>query len=195
MNKSESKYFNTAIKMDIAFMDILEKKDFEYISVKEICEKAGVNRSTFYLHYETIGDLLEESIGYMNDKFLEYYKSDNAHIADKINTADLQDLYLGTPKFLKPYLEYIRTHRRMFLTSMKRSDSLRLSDTYDKMFYHILNPIMDRFSIEEKDKKYLAAFYMNGILAIIKIWVSNNCEDDIEYIIKMIEERICAKER
>ena len=39
MNKSESKYFNTAIKMDEAFMEILEQKDFEYISVKEICER------------------------------------------------------------------------------------------------------------------------------------------------------------
>lgn len=70
MNKSESKYFNTAIKMDKAFLQLLEKKDFEYISVKEICEKAGVNRSTFYLHYDNISDLLSESIRYMNEQFL-----------------------------------------------------------------------------------------------------------------------------
>lgn len=47
--------------MDEAFLRLLEKKDFAYITVKEICETAGVNRSTFYLHYETIGDLLAES--------------------------------------------------------------------------------------------------------------------------------------
>ena len=62
MNKSESKYFNTASKMDEAFLDLLSKKDFAYITVKEICDKAGVNRSTFYLHYETVSDLLSESI-------------------------------------------------------------------------------------------------------------------------------------
>jgi hypothetical protein len=45
MNKNESKYFNTAVKMDKAFLALLEKKDFAYITVKEICEKAGVNRS------------------------------------------------------------------------------------------------------------------------------------------------------
>ena len=50
MNKNESKYFSTAIKMDEALIALLEKKDFSYITVKEICEKAGVNRSTFYLH-------------------------------------------------------------------------------------------------------------------------------------------------
>ena len=37
MNKNESKYFNTAIKMDQAFLELLEKKDFSYITVKEIC--------------------------------------------------------------------------------------------------------------------------------------------------------------
>ena len=29
MNKSESKYFNTAIKMDEAFLSLIEVKDFE----------------------------------------------------------------------------------------------------------------------------------------------------------------------
>lgn len=53
MNRSESKYFNTAARMDMAFLQLLEKKKFDYITVKGICEKAGVNRSTFYLHYET----------------------------------------------------------------------------------------------------------------------------------------------
>ena len=43
LNKSESKYFNTAVKMDKAFLDLLEHKDFEYITVKEICKTANVN--------------------------------------------------------------------------------------------------------------------------------------------------------
>ena len=51
MNRAESKYFSTAVRMDEAFLALLEKKEFAYITVKEICEKAGVNRSTFYLHY------------------------------------------------------------------------------------------------------------------------------------------------
>ena len=46
MNKNGSKYFNTAVKMDEALMSLLEKKDFEYITVKEVCTEAGVNRET-----------------------------------------------------------------------------------------------------------------------------------------------------
>ena len=50
-NKHESKYFNTALLMHQALIILLETKDYNYITVKEICQKAGVNRSTFYLHY------------------------------------------------------------------------------------------------------------------------------------------------
>jgi len=61
MNKSESKYFNTAVKMDLSLISLLKKKPFDYITVSEICKAAGVNRSTFYLHYENIGELLNET--------------------------------------------------------------------------------------------------------------------------------------
>ena len=47
MNKSESKYFNTALCMDEALIALLEVKDLEYITVKEICEKAGYNLFLF----------------------------------------------------------------------------------------------------------------------------------------------------
>ena len=53
--------------MDAAFLELLEEKDFAYITVKEICARAGVNRSTFYLHYETIADLLAESAQHIID--------------------------------------------------------------------------------------------------------------------------------
>lgn len=78
---------------------------------------------------------------------------------------------------------------------MKRSNALRLDDIYHRMFIHVLNPIMDRFSVSEKEKKYLLSFYINGILAVIKTWISGNCEDDIDFIVKMISERIFPKER
>ena len=67
MNKNESKYFNTALKMNDALISLLASKDFEYITIKDICEKAGVNRSTFYLHYSNTSDLLEEVIDRLNE--------------------------------------------------------------------------------------------------------------------------------
>ena len=72
MNKSESKYFNTALLMNEALLLLLEKKDYEFITVTEICKKAGVNRSTFYLHYLSIDDLLYETLEMINKRFFHF---------------------------------------------------------------------------------------------------------------------------
>ena len=43
--------------IQIAFYELLEEKDFEAISIKEICEKAGVSRMSFYRYYSTKEDI------------------------------------------------------------------------------------------------------------------------------------------
>lgn len=99
MNRSESRYFATAAKMDEALLALLGKKDFEYITVKEICQAAGVNRSTFYLHYETIGDLVGECVGYLNQRFLTYIGPEQRKLVDRLKDCPLDELYLMTPEY------------------------------------------------------------------------------------------------
>lgn len=79
--------------MDDAFLELLEQKDFEYITVTEICKKADVNRSTFYLHYETIGDLLSECLEGMNDHFFWYFQESMSEFKRKIEKAPLDQLF------------------------------------------------------------------------------------------------------
>ena len=118
MNKSESKYFNTAIKMDKAFLALLEEKNFEYITVKELCKRADVNRSTFYLHYESMTDLLAESIEYMNSDFLSYFKTGMESVSENIEKCPIEDLFLVSSKYLTPYLSYIKKNKKLFQTAI-----------------------------------------------------------------------------
>src|SRR5699024_1814228 len=92
MNKSESKYFNTALRMDEALIALLEKKDLEYITVKEICHQAGVNRSTFYLHYESIAELLDETMEMINQRFLSYFPQEEEAVLGDMEHRELNDL-------------------------------------------------------------------------------------------------------
>lgn len=186
MNKSESKYFNTAKRMDEAFLELLAVKDFEYITVKEICGTAVVNRSTFYLHYETIADLLSECVEYINGQFLEYMQKDSEMFVEKIEKCSLEELYLLTPEYLIPYLNYIRDNKKLFLTATQNATVLQLENTYSRMFRHIFAPIMDRFNIPEHDRHYILAFYIKGIMAVIGEWLKCNCEDPVEYIADII---------
>lgn len=43
-----------------AFLELRSGKPIEKISIKELCEKAGINKSTFYTHYQDIYDLSEQ---------------------------------------------------------------------------------------------------------------------------------------
>lgn len=193
MNKSESKYFNTAIRMDKAFLELLEKKDFAFITVKEICESAGVNRSTFYLHYETIEDLLSESTEFIYKQFVTHMNEEPSDFISKIDTCHLDELYLITPNYMTPYLEYVKEHRRLFRTVTEKADTFRLDLTYTKMFYHIFEPILKRFGVPESDRKYLMSFYIHGLNAIITEWLKSDCKDSIEYIISVMNKCIPSR--
>lgn len=188
MNKSESKYFNTAKKMDIAFLELLEQKDFEYITVKEICKRAGVNRSTFYLHYETISDLLSESVEYMNRHFLDYMKINSVDFMSKLNDCPIEELNLITPEYLIPYLSYIKEHKSIFKTSVKNASVLNLDKSYSLMFEHIFNPIMNRFKIPQECRNYIMSFYISGLMAIISEWLKSDCKESVENLIAIIED-------
>ena len=193
MNKNESKYFNTAIKMDEALITLLEKKDFEYITIKEICDVAGVNRSTFYLHYENTADLLKETTRYILDKHLAYYEIDKKRITLQFETCRREELIFVTDEYLTPYLTFIKDNQRLFKVSVKQFYSLNMDEVYDRMFNHIFSPILARFRVPEAERAYVIKFYLNGVFAIIMEWLDGNCEDDMKTVIKVIIDCVMGK--
>ena len=193
MNKKESKYFNTAIKLDEALIALLEKKDFEYITVKEICDTAGVNRSTFYLHYENTSDLLKETTRYIIDKHLTYYKIDPQHISLRFESCKREELLFITDEYLIPYLRFIKDNQRLFKVSIQQFDSMHMGEVYGNMFEHIFSPILARFHVPEKERAFVMKFYLNGVFAIIMEWLDKNCSDDIEMVIKIITDCVMGQ--
>ena len=193
MNKNESKYFNTAVKMDKALLELLEKKDFEYITIKEICALAEVNRSTFYLHYENTSDLLKETTQYITDSFLSYFSVEKQSIAYRFENSDLKDLVFITPEYLSPYLTFIKENQRVFKTSIKQFGSMDFNGVYNKMFKYIFNPILERFDFPENSRPYVLKFYLTGITAIVMEWLENDCSEEIDNIIKIIIDCVVGK--
>ena len=56
------------------FKDMLLNMDYERITVKDLCEKSMINRRTFYLHYDSIDDLMKDVLNDMSLEFSEYTK-------------------------------------------------------------------------------------------------------------------------
>ena len=186
MNKKESKYFSTAAKMDCAMIELLEKKDFEYITVKEICIKAGVNRSTFYLHYENTSDLLKETTRYIIDKFLEYFSVDKNKTRIDFENCKIQELIFIRQEYIIPYLTYIKDNQKVFKTALKQFGMMGFEAYYDKLFRYIFAPILGRFGVRADERQYVMKFYLTGVTAITMEWLKNECEMPMERICDII---------
>ncbi len=193
MNKNESKYFHTAIKMDEALISLLEKKEFAYITVKEICEAAGVNRSTFYLHYENTSDLLRETTQYILDKHFSYYDVDAKDVVDRLDSFDQKDLIFVTHEYLKPYLTFIKENRRIFKIAIKEFQAMNMNKVYDKMFKYIFEPILARFHVSPNKRPYVIKFYLMGVFAVVMEWLNNDCAEDINLVIEVITDCVMGE--
>ncbi len=194
MNKSESKYFNTATKMDLALISLLKKKPFDYITVSEICQTAGVNRSTFYLHYETVGDLLAETTRYLLDDFLSYFSADTQSVALNLMDCEQSELVFICDKYLSPYLSYVKDHREVFATALWHNKVLGFEDVYKRMFDNIFSPILERFHYPQDNRQYVMKYYLSGINAIILEWLNNGCDKSIGEISEIISICIYGKD-
>ena len=189
VNKSESKYFNTALLMDEALLILLEKKDFEFISVKEICDKAGVNRSTFYLHYENMDDLLKETIELINRKFNESFGKKIVNL----NVSSREELFFIKDEYLIPYLNLIKKHKKVFKLIHEKPDLFNNESEKNNLYNSLFNKILGMYGVNEEDREYIFSYYTQGTLAIILKWVEKDCLDDIEKISKIIIEVINYK--
>ena len=194
LNKAQSKYFNTAVKFDKALLSLLEKKPFAYITVSELCVEAGVNRSTFYLHYENTSDLLRETAKYVLDEFLSYFPSDTKAIAEKVAECDLTELNFIEKQYLYPYLSYMKENKRIFSTVLSQPIAFASEEVFQRMFVHIFDPILERFRYPEQDRKYVMMYYLNGVTAIVSQWLKDDCEKEMEEISRIIHECIFGRE-
>ena len=193
MNKSESKYFNTALRMDEALLALLEEKDLEYITVKEICHRAGVNRSTFYLHYETIADLVDETLEMINQRFRSYFPQQEEEILGNMGNRERENLVLVTREYLLPYLRFIRDNKKVYRAAFRNPSSMQAHSRYGELKQQILGPILERFEIPAAQRPYYMAYYVEGIIAIVKEWLRQDCADEVEMIADIIES--CVRPR
>lgn len=194
MNKSKSKYFNTALCMDEALISLLKVKDLEYITIKEICEKAGVNRSTFYLHYENITDLLDEAIENADKRFMSYFSSTEGAM-EKLDSADLSDHVLITQDYLLPYLRFILENKDLYRAAFHRPREMRTDVKYGNIKTYVIEPILKRFNIPDTQWRYYTTYYIHGIIAIVNEWLLEDCQDPIDMIAAVIEDCVLSTDR
>lgn len=185
-----TRYLETAELMGEALLELLNEKDLAYVTVKEICRRAGVSRSTFYLHYEGIADLLAESsqllIGRLAAKFDG--SPEKGRLVDRLKTCPESELCLIVPTYLTPYLEFVRDNRRLFSAIVEHPEAFRLHSTYEQMEERVFSPIFDRLLTPQEARPYIMTFYLHGLMAIVARWVGGGCSEPVPYIADLMEQ-------
>lgn len=182
MNKHETKYQNTARKMNLALIALMEKKSFKLLTIKELCEKANVNRSTFYSHYQNLSDLLEETRSYIIHLFIEEMTKREYTLDDYRTLSD---------EFLIPYLKVFSDNRNIFLISDFYPNAYRFSSNHLQMFEQIAIPTCQSFGITDRNAiSYLTTFYNTGCHSIIMQWLQGGCKEETSYVCDLI--RFCV---
>lgn len=188
MDKSESKYFNTALLMDEAMLSLLDKKDFGFITVKEICQKAGVNRSTFYLHYTSPRDILEEIQDRLNARMLEIFLSYG--IKDDAKNPSVKtrkELFFLNEKYLTPYLEFVRENQKPYRAIFLFPELFDGAGKNERLFKNVVSPICDALGVPKKRARYISDFYIKGIMSVVIRWVNGGCKEENSEIIEILK--------
>lgn len=181
MEKKDGKYFYTAQLMNQALLSLLEKKDIEFITVTEITKKAGVNRSTFYLHYDNVYELLEETIENLNKQFVNSFT-----FKSPLQITSQKDAFLITDEFLRPYLQFVKENKRVLKLVNEKPQLFQAGKSYQKMYDKIFYPAISKFLTREEDRVYMLEFFTGGVTAIVHKWLNLDCATDVDDLISII---------
>jgi AcrR family transcriptional regulator len=164
-----------------SLVELMKDAPFAKITVKELCEKADINRATFYTHYRGLYDLLrqieDETIGYFEDMLKKY--------ETRRSKREVQEML-----------------EEMFNFIASNSDSLKilLSENGDIDFQ---KKVFRRFVQKEQITKYFSempiqpelyaywyAFIVNGVIGLIQHWLKNNMSIPVSELAKLVLARV-----
>ena len=181
MEREEKHGGKAKTKMQNALKSLLKKKQFNLITVKELCEEAEVNRSTFYAHYENTYELLLEMHQSVMSEFYEQFNGER-----NIN-GDISSGYFITDKYLLPYLDFVKKNRHIFIAYT--TDIANIANkAYTELLSTVFRPAFERRGItDEVTILYCTKFYLQGITTIALEWIKRDCSDNPQKICDIIK--------
>lgn len=108
--KLDPRVKRTRLLLEQAFMDELHEKGFQGISVQDIAGRAGVNRATFYAHFEDKYALLDYSVRQRFRQEIEKRTLDACHYTEE----NLRNLVIAVCEFVGNVSEHCKTAQPQF---------------------------------------------------------------------------------
>lgn len=164
-----------------AFTQLLHEKDFSQITVKELCGRADINKSTFYLHYKDLYDLASR----MKRQLLE---SVYAIIAEY----DILDFAACSSEIWTRILELFQESNCLYITFLTSPTLFSLNPTLEES---LISPLMSKTRTEhpelnDKGLKKLRAsitFLINGFLGLMQSLDFDELSDAVFFISERLD--------
>lgn len=163
INKS-SKQTDEIIKETLAIF-LNEKYDLNNITVTELIKKAGISRSSFYTHYDSINDLVES----IQDETLNVLSSDIT------NFQNINDIY----NYIDKIFEILKNNEYFYKSILNSDEAFKFAN-------NIIDKLTDRLLIYFNNKELEVNFYTYGCaILLIKYSKSDKYSlDDINMFMK-----------
>lgn len=144
-----------------SLLELLQKKPVDQITVKELCEFAELNRSTFYAYYTDVPALYEEMGNELADGLLEHI-----HVMSEQSGLNTELM-----------LTYIRDNCEMFRLLVYCDHYTDLNQAIIKrIFRGFFKMPLKGLNCPPEEREYLLQYLFMGGTGVIHHWVQNNCD-------------------
>lgn len=160
MAKDNQRVMITKLLLKDALLRLLETNHISKISVRELCQEAEINRSTFYRHYETTHDVLLEVT---RDFIREFYETPEA----KRDIIDVRMLITRMCRFLHQNVETVK----IFIRNSSDADFPELFQLVSESFLESRVVLYKGQTVDEDTLRLMTAFFSHGMHSLIRQWL------------------------
>lgn len=179
----KEKAINTKNKLFETAIGLIKEKGYDSVTISEICEKAGVAKGTFYVHYKSKEDIIKESYySDMSQFVLKQYqklisKDKNMNIKNKIQAFLLSEIMFSD------YVGYTMTCRAYVtnLTECISEDSRHFERRgfTEKLNMLILEGIEQNIFETDQTAEEIFLYLESFIRGLMASWCFSNAQFDI----------------
>ncbi len=163
-----------------ALAQLMDEKDFKDITVKDITERADLNRGTFYLHYTDTYDILNK----IEDEILKNIQNMINQNIEKTNASD------SVIPALKPIAEYIMENADICRCLINNKASVDFIEKFQNLIYDNCSDIIKRrHNVKDsKQNEFYLSFITLGIIGMVKKWLETKPMVSAEEIVVFVDQ-------
>ena len=149
-----------------AMLDLICEKNLNDITIKEVVDRAKINRSTFYANYIDIFDLADRTRETLEQDFSNLF-ADYDYFNERSGALKMFYHIKENQIFYKTYFKLCYDDKHLISTcDPKRAEMEQVSEN---LRYHI-------------------EFFRNGLNAIIKLWLAGGCQESPEEMTEVLKQ-------